>query len=184
SAETTFDDVIKGVQHKWHDPIDDVMQFIEDNEFYPQNVKDVLLNSIQEGIMVEWPDEKELLLKALPELGLPAELESRMALAIQTESKVELPAIEQPDETVVKSGDKGLDAGMLLLKKTREAIGNDASAENRMRYTTVLYAFLRLLMCDAKTEIVEVAESLETRASKAEGAVKELLEESIRLLRA
>lgn len=180
-AETTFDDVIKGVKHKFVDPIDTVMDFIKENEFYSEEVRAVLLNSIVEGVPAEFPTEKESVLAALPKLGLPDDMLSRIMIAVQTDRPVEMP--EAKEEPVVSepvdTGDKGLDVGYMLLKGTRKAIFADPSTPVRMSYTPVLYAFLRLLMCDTTKEVPEVSEALEYRISQAEGDAKRLLEEAL-----
>lgn len=182
-VETTFDDVIKGVQHKETDPIDVVMEFIKDNEFYSDEVRNELMNSIVEGVPVNFPTEKEAALAALPKLGLPDDLLSRMLIAVQTDSAVELPKITAESEEPKATGDKGFDAGYVLLKGTREAIFKDPSTPNRMAYTPVLYAFLRLLMCDVSSEIPEVLSALEFRIGQATGDAKALLEKGADLLK-
>ena len=182
SPETTLDDIIKGVKHKTVDPIDIVIEFVQNNEFYPEPVRKILMDSIVEGEPVAWPDETEILMEALPKLGLPDDMLSRMMIAVQTNSKVQLPKVEPPKELYADSTDPGLKAGALLLEKTREVICQDASAPTRLKYTTVLYSFLRLLMCDPKTELAEVAESIKSRADSAEGVVKALLLKAVDIL--
>lgn len=175
---TTFADVIRGVKHKDVDPIDIVLEFIETNELYDEGTKAMLKRSIIEGEEVTVPDKTATALEVLSGIGLPDDVASSIARALQTGESVQLP---QAESVQLKFSEPGYVAGEYMLRKVRESIGKDASYNNRDQFREVLNAFLRLLMHDPADKDVVVGLMQRRRDASPTEEAKRVIDDAIHL---
>lgn len=180
---TTFDDVIKGVKHYDQSQEAIAYEWILKTPKIGDTLRQELQRAIMEDEQVDMPNAQELFMSELQKLGLPDELLSRAIVAVQTNSKIEMPkeAVDYekaPDDL----NDKGFRAGYILLRKTREKLSKDASFDTRTRYTHILYSFLRLLMSDPN-DLEDVINALQKRVEQADEEVAAIISEAVDILR-
>ena len=124
---------------------------------------------------------KDVFLRMLPSLELPADTMSRISIAARNNTPYE-PAPEKvvtPVPIRESYDELGYNAGEILLRETRMSISEDASFPNRERLTPVLYSFLRLLMCDMSKEKDDVREFLNNKMKGVDSSTAEIIKKAL-----
>ena len=132
----------------------------------------------------EHPDIKVEMSKKFADIGLPVGISKAILDAMETNGHVALPtaytAESEPKPTYDESGYKLAES---MLRSVRQAIAKDSSIDNRSKYTPILYSFLRLLMCDPKTEHDDLVEFLNGKKADASNEAKAIIDEALENLK-
>ena len=161
---------------------EDLVAYIKVQE-YPSTVQNALLNAVEnpfgaaEKLQSDKVEDKPLTLdelcKVVDMANVPLDIKSAALEFLRNPMAV---------NNSNNYNESGYIAGRHLLLATRKALSADASWQTREAYTPVLYAFLRLLMCDVSKEKESVVEFLEGKINEASGKAKTILQEAKEML--
>ena len=126
------------------------------------------------------PDIKAEMSKKFADIGLPVGISKAILDAMETDGYVALPTAYTAESTYDESGYKLAES---MLRSVRQAIAKDSSIDNRSKYTPILYSFLRLLMCDPKTEHDDLVEFLNGKKADASNEAKAIIDEALENLK-
>lgn len=126
-------------------------------------------------------DIKAEMSKKFEDIGLPVGVSHAILNAMENNSRVELPTA-YAEENTNTCDEAGYKIAEPMLRDVRQAIAKDSSIDNRSKYTPVLYAFLRLLMCDPKTEHDDLIPFLEGKKTDASDEAKVIIDEALKNL--
>lgn len=126
------------------------------------------------------PDIKAEMSKKFEDIGLPVGISKAILDAMETNGYVALPTAYTAESTYDESGYTLAES---MLRSVRQAIAKDSSIDNRSKYTPILYSFLRLLMCDPKTEHDDLVEFLNGKKADASNEAKAIIDEALENLK-
>lgn len=173
--DMTLAEFVNRQKHTPIDPVDVMLDYMLDNPLFPEESAALVRNTLIKDIPLVFPKPELDIVGFVNQLQYDADVKDKIMNAIQTGN---IETEERPagiDESAYRAAE-------YMLREVRTLLSKDASFEMRNDLTSVLYVFLRLLMCDLTRERMSVVDFIKSRIETAEPNSKRILEEGIKLL--